>query len=129
MTIPIDQLDFDFEVLEEREPLPPGTGVHVLGLYFEGARYDVVAHTLMDSLPKVLYEMCPVLWLKPCQKSDLAETGAFYDCPVYKTSKRRGVLKTTGHSDNYIRMVRVPSERPPAYWIKRGVALLTQLND
>ena len=34
-----------------------------------------------------------------------------YDCPLYRTSARYGVLKTNGHSTNFIIMVETPLPR------------------
>ena len=31
-----------------------------------------------------------------------------YQCPLYRTAERKGVLKTTGHSSNFIIYVQVP---------------------
>ena len=83
---------------------------------------------LNDSLPKVLFGIAPVLWLKPKASKDISEY-QHYDCPVYKTSELRGMLSTTGHSTNFVMMIRMPSDRHGDEWIKAGVAMLTQLDD
>jgi dynein heavy chain len=54
-----------------------------------------------------------------------------YECPIYKTSKRAGILLTTGHSTNYVISINIPisPSHNPAHWVKRGVAMLTQTDD
>jgi hypothetical protein len=52
-----------------------------------------------------------------------------YVCPVYNTSARRGILSTTGHSTNYVCPIVIPTTRAQSHWIKRGTAMLMQMDD
>lgn len=83
---------------------------------------------LEEQLPKVLTDVLPLVWFIPKKKSEL-KVGKRYICPVYKTSERRGILSTTGHSTNYVLPMFLDTEEKPSHWIYRGVALLCQLND
>jgi dynein heavy chain len=100
--------------------------VHVNGLFLEGARWDYENEILNESEPKVLFTECPILWLKPCTEQHEFK---FYKCPMYLTSERWGELKTTGHSSNFVIMIKLPTEKPAEHWIKRSVALLAQLDN
>ncbi|KAK9744284.1 Dynein heavy chain C-terminal domain [Popillia japonica] len=127
-TIPIDQLTFDFEVLKFSEVIkPPSDGIYVYGMFTDGARWHRAQHSLVELQPKILYDVMPLMWLQPVLASDFDEGGR-YKCPLYKTSERRGVLSTTGHSTNYVLPFLLNTRMPPSHWIKRSVALLCQLD-
>ena len=126
-TIPIDTIEFDFEFQANLPTVPPDDGAYTHGLFIEGARMneDVL---LDEALPKVLFSPMVVILLKP-SKSDELSVYPHYECPCYRTTERRGVLATTGHSSNFVMFFRVPTEVPKAHWITRGVALVNSLSD
>merc|ERR1711957_627634 len=132
MQIPIDTMGMDFEVIHdvidnEKLPAPP-EGVHIYGMWLEGCKWDPVNRVLAESDPKVLYSRMVMMWFKPVL-INAVNIKDIYECPLYKTTERKGVLATTGHSSNFCLLVHVPSNLPESHWIKRGVALVCSLND
>ena len=65
--------------------------------------------------------------LEPITLHELRKYG-FYECPLYKTSKRAGELSTTGHSTNFIMYFYLKTEEENDHWIRRGTALILQLD-
>jgi len=128
--LPIDQIDFAFTVLTTKPGAtpPPQDGVHVHGMFLEGARYSNETCVLAECEPKVLFTEIPMMWFRPMQVDEI-DHGEFYNCPLYKESARRGVLATTGHSSNFVMFLKLPSAMPEAHWVKRGVAGLLSLDD
>ncbi|KAG5489239.1 hypothetical protein GH5_00103 [Leishmania sp. Ghana 2012 LV757] len=132
MHISIDTISYDFEWMSTNPAsvtAPPEVGCYIHGMFVEGARFDPAKLTLAESLPKVLYEQAPMLWLKPVIDRKPQASGV-YGCPLYKTVRRAGTLSTTGHSTNYVLTVEIPTppEADAKHWIRRGVALVCALN-
>uniref|UniRef100_A0AAV2MBY1 Dynein heavy chain 5, axonemal n=1 Tax=Knipowitschia caucasica TaxID=637954 RepID=A0AAV2MBY1_KNICA len=93
---------------------PPAEGVYVYGLYLEGAGWDRRSSKLIDSKPKVLFEMMPVI--RMYAENNGVKDPHLYMCPIYKKPVRTDL--------NYIAAVDLKTALPPEYWILRGVALL-----
>ncbi|XP_078108036.1 dynein axonemal heavy chain 5 isoform X2 [Sander vitreus] len=93
---------------------PPAEGVYVYGLYLEGAGWDRRSCKLIDSKPKVLFEMMPVI--RMYAENNGVKDSRLYSCPIYKKPVRTDM--------NYIAAVDLKTSLPPEYWILRGVALL-----
>ncbi|EER06065.1 dynein heavy chain, putative [Perkinsus marinus ATCC 50983] len=132
--IAIDRCIWNMEVLKADNTSPglPEKGCIIRGLFMDGARWDDEKMVIADSFPKVLFSEVPYIWLKPVEMDrDETKYGRIYTCPVYKTSERRGTLSTSGHSTNHVMMIFLPiaAEHDETFWVKRGVAMLTQIDD
>lgn len=136
--IAIDELKFlslstSEMAAEVTEGKPIGVNVH--GLYLQGCGFDRPNTVLCESSKGILFVEMPVIWLKPVlvPEWDAYHKGQAkpeYNCPLYKTSERRGVLSTTGHSTNFVMYMQLGyAEEDAAHWTRRGVALLCMLDD
>ncbi|XP_073944942.1 dynein heavy chain 3, axonemal isoform X2 [Choristoneura fumiferana] len=128
--IPIDQVHFEFTItgMESECHEQPYFGVYCKGIFLEGARWNRETMQLDESYPKILFDTIPIIWFKPALIADFRPPPSYF-CPIYKTSERKGVLATTGHSSNFVMFITLPSDIPQKHWINRGVASLTQLDD
>jgi len=129
----IDLLVFSFTVtkIENKDhgsiKAPPPVGVYVYGLFMEGMRWDRERMLVGESNPKQLYDELPVMLLTPLKRDDLVQP-PHYAAPVYKTTERKGILATTGHSSNFVMVVILPSDLEKNHWINRGAALICGLS-
>ena len=106
----------------------PEVGAYIFGLYMEGGRFDRKGMTMSDSLPRELFDKMPCIQLVP-QIAEHYRPENVYNCPLYKTSLRKGVLSTTGHSTNFVVALKIPSVQPEDYWVRKGCAMLCMLDD
>jgi len=134
----IDTVNLDFELHNTKPTESPELGVYVDGLFAEGFRWNEKINELDIQLPKQLLSSMPTIHcitmltddIKAKHGEDVLLKGEpHYNCPVYKTSERKGVLATTGHSTNYVLPIRLPTSKPQSVWIKRGAAMLCATND
>uniref|UniRef100_A0A8D0RBX0 Dynein axonemal heavy chain 12 n=1 Tax=Sus scrofa TaxID=9823 RepID=A0A8D0RBX0_PIG len=118
-TIPIDEIItsacFYLQVIpSDTSEKAPEDGVYIHGLYLDGARWDRIRSVVSAA--------------KTTSVAQIVKSNA-YVCPLYKTSERKGTLSTTGHSTNFVIAMLLKTDQPTQHWIKRGVALLCQLDD
>jgi len=133
--IAIDTLNFSFSVMDPDGPEGligdgsdvPKDGVLVYGCFFDGARWDRERKCVTDSRPSEINSPMPIMHFMPFK--DYKPNPKEYSTPMYKTSKRAGVLSTTGMSTNYVISVELETEKPPETWTQAGAALLCMLDD
>lgn len=128
--VAIDRCSFGFEVKDDiHEPENvkegPEKGVYVYGMSLESGRWDNNMHSLVTSIPKELYSKMPPILLVPMVDRKLPQ--GCYECPMYKTLARRGVLSTTGHSTNFVLNVSLNSLEDPTRWTVSGLAMFLAL--
>jgi len=126
--IEIDKLFWEFTVMDKDDYPAPEDGCFIKGLFLEGAGWDPDRRVLKESENKKLFIDFPIIYMMPKLEKDLSQA-PHYRCPCYKTTDRRGVLATTGHSTNFVLVVKLPrsTEQEEDHWVKRGAALFTQL--
>jgi dynein heavy chain len=76
---------------------------------------------------EVILQAMPVIHFVPVQ--NYLPPKENYECPLYKTNIRAGILSTTGQSTNYILNVSLPTDKDPKFWVLQGTAMVTMLND
>ena len=123
-SLPIDSLVLTLQVLDKEPDQAPkaGNGTLISGLYLEGASWDGSA--LVEPSPSELYAQLPVVLLSAKATSEEDKTG-IYNCPVYRTTCRKGVMNTSGQSSNYVFSADLPCSKTERHWVRRRAALFT----
>ena len=129
--IAIDHLDFSFVVTkftkDEDMPGAPDDGCYVRGLFVEAARWDDESMTLQPAL--LGYNQAPLPYIHFLPAEDYVMPEEDYQCPLYRTNIRAGVLTTTGASSNYVLNMSLPTAgRDPDFFVLQGTAAITMLN-
>ncbi|KAH1173743.1 hypothetical protein KIL84_017582 [Mauremys mutica] len=116
---------------------PPENGVLVFGLYIDGARWSTTTHVLEEPflhdrfypLPEIVFLPQQIIQTRDtCPDEEQGEL-MHYECPLYRTPQRAGILLSTGLSTNFVTTVSLPTKRTSSHWVTRGVAMLCQLDD
>ena len=124
--VPIDTLKFSVEILDTVPFTAPEFGTYIYGLYLEGASW--FEGKLIEAKENELFVEFPVIWLKPSVQGYVLPY-VHYNCPIYRTANRAGVISTTGHSSNFLLNIELNCTINENHWVQRGTALLTQTID
>lgn len=129
--IPVDQLSFEFFPQDTNDPTTlkaaPKKGIYIHGLFIDGADWDLKEGLMCDQEFGTVYVRAPIINFVPWENK--LPNPDKYAIPIYKTSVRAGTLSTTGHSTNFVLCMEVDTQEPPSFWVLRGAAMLTMLND
>jgi len=128
--VAVNTLAFQFHV-EEREAADitesPEDGVYCYGMWCEGGRYCRETKMVQQSRLGEICTALPCVHFMPVANHKPKPTE--YQCPVYKTAERKGVLSTTGLSTNFVVAVELATDVDPDTWVLNGMACLLNLTD
>ncbi|XP_030743682.1 dynein axonemal heavy chain 14 [Echinops telfairi] len=116
---------------------PSQAGVHIFGLFIDGARWNHEQKILDDSLP---LEMCcdfPDIYFLPTKistenpkASNQTDSGVYtFECPIYQTPQRSRMSSPSSLPTSFLTSVCLPTQKPPSHWIKIRVALLCEMKE
>ncbi|KAG8227265.1 hypothetical protein J437_LFUL003998 [Ladona fulva] len=124
INVPLCNLKFSIDSGERDSK----TGVLVYGLFLEGGSWNELSSCLEESEAGKLYLEMPKLNLVPVDASAVSKAKMF-SCPMYNNTERRESSLYSTFSSNYIMSVDVKTVKTESHWIKRGTAILYQIDD
>ena len=111
------------KIMKEDMSSSPAEGVHVHGLFLDGAEWDRGNCRFTEPSPKVLFTALRVVHIYAVDTAAMirdpknnTDALKFYECPVYKKPRRTDLT--------YIFCLNLKTSQHPDHWILRGVALL-----
>jgi dynein heavy chain len=125
--IPIDQLSWDFTVLQSDEDISSYAsakeGVLIRNLYLEGASWDRKNSCLKEPKPMELITPLPPILFKPIEAKKKPSKGV-YVCPLYYYPIRSG----TRERPSFVISLELKTGAVDAeFYVKRGTAVLASL--
>uniref|UniRef100_A0A8D0YMW3 AAA+ ATPase domain-containing protein n=1 Tax=Sus scrofa TaxID=9823 RepID=A0A8D0YMW3_PIG len=144
---PIDLKDDEFSVIIQKKLNivrrafkgmdPTHNGVHIFGLFIEGARWNHEEKIVEDSLPCEICCDFPEIHFLPTKIStespnapEQTESELYtFECPVYQTPERSRTWTTAGLASNFLTSVYLSTKKPPSHWITLQVALLCEKDE
>jgi len=126
---PLDKMFLQCEVTKkygkEDFATAPREGSYCIGVFIEGARWDVATAMIQDSKLKELLPLMPVLFIKaiPVDKEDTRGT---YACPVFKTKERGRANEqvAVGCCPGFVWSLNLKTKLNPNKWILAGVSMI-----
>ena len=110
--IAVDRVTFRHDVKDhltkEKIKEKPEYGCLIYGMYLEGCKWNYDKHMLDESDPKKLFVEMPMVHMVPVEDRKVLKEG-IYKAPVYKVLSRTGPLSTTGHSNNFVIYLELPT--------------------
>ncbi|KAK0165141.1 hypothetical protein PV328_003689 [Microctonus aethiopoides] len=124
--VSIDLLSWEFTVFDKEDEKiidPPTDGVHIRGMFLEGAGWDRKAGILIEPAPMQLICNMPVIYFRPMEQLKNKSKG-LYHSPCYYYPIRAG---NQMHPAFVVAVDLKVGSESPEFWIKRGTALLLSL--
>jgi len=116
--LPLDQMEAWTDVTNMTDPSKieayPEDGMYIHGCCMEGARWDMKKGVIVESLPKDLHPMMPVMNIRGVTYDNIDKKGIF-DCPVYVTTQRGGTFTF---------VATLKTNEPTNLWVLAGVAVM-----
>ena len=127
----LENISFDIQVVDNKTIAQINKkaeiGCYIYGIYLEGGRWDQENHYLVEPHPLELFFMMPPLHFRTITHK--LNSLNMYECPLYKTVLRFGILDSTGRSTNFIMTLAfsIFPQDSPVNWKKAGLAAFLSL--
>ncbi|CAF3997941.1 unnamed protein product, partial [Rotaria sp. Silwood2] len=138
IALPIDQLKFTYQVLdnnEECQMLQSSTstndianGITIDGIYIDGAQWDNERHQIIDCTSQQRTHRLPPLLCKLIPKSiENVDSTNVYECPVYLTALR--AVSASEAAKHLVGTITIPCSETESFWTTRSIAGILEVNE